>query len=166
MGSTVSAILLSDGTIIAANVGDSPIYLIHRKHIEALSVPHTLAAEYEGDDRSDEAAHHILTRAVGIHDSVSSHICEIQGFPGDILVVCSDGLSSKVSKEEISRVARSRAPDEACRHLIALANERGGEDNITVLIVRIKSAGISGKPVLKSIMSLFRCAFSGFRNRR
>jgi protein phosphatase len=171
MGSTVSTILLSGRTVIAANVGDSPIYLIHRNKIEEISEPHTLAAEQaasnpEGDGQPDEAAHHILTRAVGAQDSVSSHICEIQGFPGDILVACSDGLSNKASKEEISNAARSMPPDEACRHLIALANERGGEDNITVLIARLKSAGLANSSVLKPVIRLFRCVFSGFRNKR
>ena len=166
MGSTVSAILLSDRTVIAANVGDSPIYLIQRNHIEELSVPHTLAAELERDGQPDEAAHHILTRAVGTQDSVSSHICEIQTLPGDIIVACSDGLSNKASMAEISSAARSMPPDKACRRLVVLANERGGEDNITVLIARIKSTGFSNHPVLKPVFHFFRCVFSGFRNKR
>ena len=171
MGSTVSAILLSGHTVIAANVGDSPIYLIQRNHIEEISVPHTLAAaqaagEIEGDSRPDEAAHHILTRAIGTQHSVTPHICEIQGFPGDILVACSDGLSNKASKAEISSAARSMPPDKACRHLVALANERGGGDNITVLITRIKSGGFINSPALKPVVRFFRCVFSGFRNKR
>jgi protein phosphatase len=171
MGTTVSAVLLSNGTIIGANVGDSPIYLIHRDHIEEISVAHTLAAAWEAAgmdraDRQEEAAHHILTQAVGVGETVDPHICETQGFPGDILVIGSDGLSNKVTKQEINDAARSMAPDAACRHLVTLANERGGEDNITVLISRIKPAGFTSNPAIKPFIHFFRNACAGFRTKR
>jgi len=171
MGSTVSAVFLSDNTIIGANVGDSPIYLIHGNQINEISEVHTLAAERPAvavgeTGGTEEAAHHILTQAIGTGEAVAPHICEIQGFPGDILVVGSDGLSNKVTQEEISGAARSMPPDQACRHLVALANERGGDDNITVLITRIGSAGLAGSTVLKPFFDFFRSAFSGFRNKR
>jgi len=171
MGSTVSAVLLSGSVIIGANVGDSPIFLIHRNHIDEISVAHTLAAEQAAAAMGDtaptaQAAHHILTRAIGTQESVAPHLCEIQGFPGDILVIGSDGLSNKVSQEEICETACTKPPDQACRHLVALANERGGEDNITVLVTRIKSARFANKPVLKPFIRFFRSAFAGFRNKR
>lgn len=170
MGSTVSAVLLSDSAIIGANVGDSPIYLIHGNDIDEISVAHTLAAERAAvaDEVSElgPAAHHILTQAIGVQESVMPHICEIQGFPGDILVIGSDGLTNKVAKEEISEAARSMAPDQACRHLVDLANERGGEDNITVLIFRVRSARFANNPVIRPIIHFFRSAFAGFRNKR
>jgi protein phosphatase len=171
MGSTVSAVFLCNETIVCANVGDSPIFLIHRDHIDEISEAHTLAAEQAaaagGDiDTPDLAAHHILTRAIGAENSVEPYVCELQGFPGDILVIGSDGLSNKVTKEEIREAARTMAPLQACRHLIALANERGGEDNITVLITRIKPSKFLNNPVIKRFIHFFRSAFAGFRNKR
>jgi protein phosphatase len=171
MGSTVSAVFLSDGTIICANVGDSPIYLIQRDQIEEISESHTLAAERAASDTDvpdnlREAAHHILTQAIGVGETVNPHICEVQGLPGDILVIASDGLSNKVTKEEICEAARSMDPGEACRHLVALANERGGEDNITVLIGKSKSSGLSNKPFIGPFINFFRNAFAGFRDKR
>lgn len=170
MGSTVSAVCLCDNTIIVANVGDSPIYLIHRKHIEEISVPHTMAAEQvaadpDGMTQPEKALNHILTRAIGVRETVTADICEVQGFSRDILVIGSDGLSNKVCKEEINEAAQSMPPEKACRHLVALANERGGEDNITVLIIKLKSAAFRNNPVAKSFIHFFRKAFSGFRNK-
>jgi protein phosphatase len=171
MGSTVSAVLLSDGAIICANVGDSPVYLIQRNHIEDISESHTLAAERAASgtgipENMRNAAHHILTQAIGVGETVDPHICEVQGLPGDILVIASDGLSNKVTKEEICDAARSMAPGEACRHLVALANERGGEDNITVLIGKSQPSGFINKPIIKLFVDFFRSAFAGFRDKR
>lgn len=169
MGSTLSAILLADGTIIGANVGDSPIYLIHENTIQEISEPHTLAAELAAAPpgeaiASDPQHHHILTRAIGAKDEVSAHICEFHGFPGDILVMGSDGLTNKVTREEILESAVSRPPEKACRHLVMLANERGGEDNITILIAKIRPP-FGYKPIVKMLIHFFKKVFPGFRNR-
>lgn len=169
MGTTVSAVYISGDTIIGANVGDSPIYLIHRNQINEISESHTLAAENtmsgpNGESRPDEAAHHILTRAIGVDETVTAHICEIHRFSGDILVIGSDGLSNKVSREEINAAAQSMPPPKACRHLVALANERGGEDNITVLIAKIGYTAFVNHPVSKSVIAFFRRILSVLRN--
>jgi PPM family protein phosphatase len=171
MGSTVSAVCLCGDTIIGANVGDSPIYLIHRKHIDEISVPHTLEAEQAAADPAgmtepEPSLHHILTRAVGIHDSVNAHLCEIQGFTGDILVIGSDGLSNKVSREEISKTAQTMPPAEACEHLVAMANQRGGEDNITVIIVKIGHVAARKRSFMELLVNFFRKAFPEFRSKR
>lgn len=139
MGATVSVVLFSGESFIAANVGDSPIFLIHKGHIEQLSVSHTLMAEHaaahpEGKTTLNPKYKHVLTRAVGTHQTVRADICEIQWFPGDVLVICSDGLSGKVSSEEICQAVKQYPPAEACRQLVALANQRGGDDNITVVV--------------------------------
>ncbi len=171
MGSTGSAVFLTDSTIIGANVGDSPIYLIHRNHINEISMAHTLEAQLAAtganeNRKLDRAAHHILTQAIGTRETVDPYLCEIQCFPGDMVVIGSDGLSNKVAKEEINHAARSMPLPQACHHLVAMANERGGEDNITVLIARIGSAGFLNNPVIKPFIHFFRSAFAGFRNKR
>ncbi|MEA3427841.1 MAG: SpoIIE family protein phosphatase, partial [Thermodesulfobacteriota bacterium] len=143
MGSTVSAVYFTDKTLISANVGDSPIYLVRNGNIELLSTTHNLF--YEMADLEPGIAmqispgfKHILTRAMGIEESVKADICEIQCFKGDIIVIGSDGLSDKVSPEEILAVVNKERPDKACNTLVDLANKYGGDDNITIIILKVK----------------------------
>jgi len=143
MGSTVSAICFTDSTLIAANVGDSPIYLVRDGKIKLLSVPHTFLAEQralnpENAEKLGVEFRHVLTRAVGTDQSVNADNYEIQCFRDDILVISSDGLNDKVSPEEILELAHNNGPDTACRKLVDLANDRGGEDNITVIVIKVK----------------------------
>jgi protein phosphatase len=152
MGSTVSAVYFTADTIIAANVGDSPIYLVHDSSIEALYKPHTVRAEQAalnpGGLIQPQFAH-MLTRAMGVDKTVEPYITEIQCFEGDVLVIGSDGLSDKVSPEEVLEIVARERPEKACRLLVDAANERGGDDNITVVVVKVKAingqkAGIAG----------------------
>jgi len=143
MGSTVSAVYFTDGTFIAANVGDSPIYLIRDGNIKLLSVPHTVIAEQTALDPDNAARlgrefRHVLTRAMGTEESVKADIYEIQCFKNDILVISSDGLSDKASPEEIQQLVDGNGTDAACRLLVDLANERGGDDNITAIVLKVK----------------------------
>ena len=91
MGSTVSVLYLNEQTMIAANVGDSPIYLVHKGNIELLSVPHTVMAEHaainpESTDQLGEEYRHMLTRAMGAEEMVTADICEIPYFQDDVLI--------------------------------------------------------------------------------
>lgn len=145
MGSTVSAVYLTDDTLIAANVGDSPIYLIRHGSIETLSVPHTVVAEQmalnpgAADMLMGKGFSHMLTRAMGIESFVKADICEIQCFKGDVFVIASDGLSDKLYPEEISGIVKDKKVDKACQALVEAANERGGDDNITVIVLKVRS---------------------------
>jgi serine/threonine protein phosphatase PrpC len=144
MGSTVSAVYLTGETLTVANVGDSPVFLIHNGNIELLSVIHTVFAEHAALDpvgarTLGKRFRHMLTRAIGINEVVQPDTCEIQVFAGDSLTICSDGLTDKLSSEEIFHVVKSEKPDKACRLLVEMANERGGDDNITVIVIRVKS---------------------------
>ena len=143
MGSTVSAIYFTESTLIAANVGDSPIYLIRDGKIKLLSVPHTFLAEQktlnpENAEKLGMEFRHVLTRAVGTEKSVIADIYEIQCFRDDILVISSDGLNDKVSSEEILELVYNDGPDAVCQKLVDLANDRGGDDNITVIVLKVK----------------------------
>jgi serine/threonine protein phosphatase PrpC len=142
MGSTLAAVQFVKNTFIAANVGDSPIYLIHEKSIETLSVPHTLMAEQQDFSPEDQALfgpelQHMLTRGMGVEGTVKPDICESPCFIGDRLVVCSDGLSGKISPEEILDVVISKSTANACQTLVDMANHRGGDDNITVVVLHV-----------------------------
>ncbi len=144
MGSTVSVAYFTDESLIVANVGDTPIYLVHNGNIELLSVIHNVMAEQEAINH--DAAKwmkveykHMLTRAMGIGETVKADICEIPYFGGDILTISSDGLSDKVSPDEILEVVKNESPDKACQILVDLANERGGDDNITVIVLKVET---------------------------
>lgn len=142
MGSTLAAVQFIKNTFIAANVGDSPIYLIHENSIETLSVPHTLMAEQQDFSPEDQALfgpdlQHMLTRGMGVDDTVKPDICESPCFNGDRLVICSDGLSGKVTPEEILDVVSSESTPDACQTLVDMANQRGGDDNITVVVLHV-----------------------------
>ena len=155
MGSTVSAVYLTDRTFIVANVGDSLVYLIRDGKIKLLSVPHTLVAEQaELDPENAELLwndfKHVLTRAMGVDKFVKADIKEMPFFKNDILVISSDGLTDKATPEEILELVDDQRSNLACQKLVDLANARGGEDNITAIVLRIKSGannngGISGR---------------------
>jgi protein phosphatase len=145
MGSTVAAVYFTSETLIVSNVGDSPVYLIHKGDIEPLSVIHNVITEQSAIN-PDAAQHiaeqykHLLTRAMGIEETVQPHITEIQHFDGDIVVMSSDGLTDLVSPEEIRDVVNKERHDKACQTLVDMANARGGHDNITVIVLKIKTA--------------------------
>ena len=159
MGSTVSILFFGSRTLVAANVGDSPIYLIHNKKIELLSIPHTVLAEQMAIDPESAAElgseyHHMLTRAMGATDTVTANICENPYFKGDVLVIGSDGLTDLVTLEETLKIVTEASPEAACRRLVDLANDRRGVDNITAIVVRPnKSSGANGN--IKTIISRF-----------
>jgi protein phosphatase len=142
MGSTVAAVKFAQDTFVAANVGDSPIYLIHEASIETLSVPHTVIAQQNDFNAEDQALfgpyfQNLLTRGMGVEETVQPDICESPCFGGDRLVICSDGLSGTIAPGEILDVVSSQNAAEACELLVEMANQRGGDDNITVVVLQI-----------------------------
>jgi len=169
MGSTVSAVYFTDGTLIAANVGDSPIYLIRDGHIQLLSVPHTVMAEQSALDPANAEKlgmefRHVLTRAMGTEESVKADIYEIECFRDDILVISSDGLSDKASPEEIKALVDGNGSDAACRRLVDLANNRGGDDNITAIVLKIKK--VNNTPLkFKRMVAMAKRIFYKYTNK-
>jgi serine/threonine protein phosphatase PrpC len=144
MGSTVSAVYFTAGTLIAANVGDSPIYLVRDGQIKLLSKLHTVLAEQQALNPANAKKlgmefRHVLTRAMGTEDSVKVDIYEIQCFKDDILVISSDGLSDKALPEEILELVNQNGLSTACQRLVKLANDRGGDDNVTAIVLRVKT---------------------------
>jgi len=143
MGSTIAVVWIGKDRLIAANVGDSPIFHFHRKNTVVLSRLHTVAAEYadrhmEKGERISSRYGGMLTRAIGTSSSVIPHVQETVVSPEDRIVLCTDGLSNLVDPTEIRDVVRSMKPSAACTRLIDLANARGGIDNISVIVIRIK----------------------------
>ena len=169
MGSTVAALYFTEDTFIAANVGDSPIYLIRDGNIKLLSVPHTVIAEQTALDPANAERlgmefRHVLTRAMGTEESVKADIYEIQCFRDDILVISSDGLSDKASPEEIQQLVNGNGSDAACQRLVDLANDRGGDDNITAIVLKVKM--VNNTPMkLKRVVAMAKRIFYRFFNK-
>ena len=144
MGTTASTlILLPDGALIA-HVGDSRVYRVRNGRIDQLSFDHSLAWELVKRGHMDEeqankaVPRNVITRSLGPDPNIE---VDIEGpnpvEPGDVFLMCSDGLSGPVEDPEIGALAANYHPKDACRFLLQLANLRGGHDNITVLIARI-----------------------------
>lgn len=167
MGSTVSAVYFTAGTLIAANVGDSPIYLIRDGQIKLLSKPHTVLAEQQALNPANANKlgmefRHVLTRAMGTEDSVNADIFELQCFKDDILVISSDGLSDKALPEEILELVDRNGLKTACQRLVNLANDRGGDDNITTIVLKVKmvkNAKFSFDRLLATVKRFFSKSF-------
>ncbi len=142
MGSTVSAVFFCDDQIVVSNVGDSPIFRVRAGATETVSTIHTVMAEQEsiapeGGLKLGQQYLHMITRAMGISETVNPDTRELDCQTGDIYVICSDGLSDKAFPEEIGEIVQREGPDAACTELIRMANDRGGDDNITVVVIRV-----------------------------
>ena len=165
MGSTVSAVYFTEKTFIVAHVGDSLIYLIRDGEIELLSVPHTLVAEQtELDPENAELLwsdfKHVLTRAMGVDESVKADINEVPFFKDDILVISSDGLTDKATPDEILELVHNRRSEKACKGLVDLANARGGDDNITAIVLKVKSLGSETRGLMGWIKGILKPFFN------
>jgi protein phosphatase len=148
MGTTLCVLALVDADgderLAIANVGDSRVYLFANGELEQMTDDHSLVAALvrEGRLTPEEAEEHpqrnILTRALGIDHEVSVDAWEVPPFVGDRWVLCSDGLFNEVSVDQMAAVLRRLDdPTEAASELVRLANDGGGRDNITVLVVDV-----------------------------
>lgn len=142
MGTTLVAAVVRGRHVYVANVGDSRAYLINRTSITQITEDHSWVEEQvrAGLLTAEQARKHpqrnLVTRALGSKPAVEVDLFEGEISTGDVLLLCSDGLTGRVGDQEIATVVREHLPAEAARLLVAQANERGGNDNITVLIVR------------------------------
>lgn len=140
MGSTVVALLTFDRYYACLWAGDSRAYLLRGGKVVRITRDHTEAARLVADGiLSEEEARHwprrnVITRAVGAGASLTLDFVNGELNPGDMLVLCSDGLTGHVEDDEIGRFAAGRPPRDACRDLVDLALRRGGSDNVTVLV--------------------------------
>lgn len=143
MATTVVAALIRGNEVIVANVGDSRAYIIQADRIEQITQDHSLMAEMINDGviTAEQAETHpyrnVILRSIGAYETVQVDLFSRQLAPDDILILCSDGLTHLVSNSELVDIARKYPPNQATRQLVTLANERGGDDNITVSITHI-----------------------------
>jgi PPM family protein phosphatase len=144
MGTTLTAAYLDDGTVAIAHVGDSRAYLFRDGELTRLTQDHSLVDELvrRGKLTEEQAAEHpqrsIITRALGPEPEVEVDTWTYPVRRGDVLLLCSDGLTSMVPEERIGQIlAASESLDDAADRLIQEANDAGGRDNITVVLTRV-----------------------------
>jgi protein phosphatase len=143
MGTTVTSALVLGRHIYLGHVGDSRCYLVRRGRIFQISEDHSLVNEQlkAGAMTPDEARHsrfrNIITRSVGFEEEVLVDLVGIEAEDGDQLILCCDGLTNLVEDDEILEVVDRTPLADVPKRLIAIANDRGGDDNITVIAVRL-----------------------------
>ena len=145
MGTTITAAVVGEHDVAVAHVGDSRAYRLRDGAFERLTDDHSLVEELQrqGKLSAQEATHHpqrsIITRALGPEPSVEVDSATWPAEPGDVFLLCSDGLTSMVQDGDMAAVLRE-APsmERAARALVAAANEAGGRDNITVVLFRLE----------------------------
>lgn len=144
MGTTVVSAFIASQVLSVAHVGDSRLYLIREGMIDPLTADHSVVAEQvrhellteEEADRSPYK--HVLTRGLGVNATVEVELGEVPVMNGDILVLCSDGLTLGVKPGDILQaVRREWNPQAIADRLVASANAAGGEDNTTVVVVSL-----------------------------
>ncbi len=177
MGTTVSALLISNDCAYVAQVGDSRVYIRRENHdLYQITEDHSLVAEQVrgGIISEEEARNHslknLITRAVGIKEEVSVDLFSFRLKKGDTLLICSDGLSGMVDDPEIAQLLKLENVEHVARMLVGKAIEGGGNDNISVAIVRLIDTPPRGElqeggtPVMIPAVTLgqkFRRLFTG-----
>jgi PPM family protein phosphatase len=152
MGTTLTAVYVGDREVAIAHVGDSRAYCLRDGELLRLTDDHSLVDELlrQGRLTPEEAVEHpqrsVITRALGPEGTVEVDTRSFRARPGDVYLLCSDGLTTMLSEEEIADALRSHPRlRDAGEALIAAANEAGGRDNITVVLLRLEEVG-AGSP--------------------
>ena len=145
MGTTMIVSILIDNKLYIGHVGDSRLYLTRGSNIRQVTCDHSLveALVKEGSITKEDAKKHpsknIITRVIGTNESPNADTIVVDSEPGDVFLMCTDGLTNKLEDDEINNVmVEYENLNEACNKLIDLANDRGGEDNITVILISLK----------------------------
>jgi len=148
MGTTCIAAVLRGNMAYIANVGDSRAYLLRGSQVKQISQDHSWVAEQvragllTEDQARTHAQRNVITRCLGTQAEVDVDVFHEELNEGDSLVLCTDGLSGLVSDEELQRIVDQFVPQESVYHLVERANENGGPDNITAIVVRVHEVGV------------------------
>ncbi len=142
MGTTMVGVLIADSTAFIANVGDSRAYLYRKSCLWLVTEDHSLVNEQvrAGVLREDEAhlviGRNVITRSIGFEREVEVDAYERVLIPGDVILLCSDGLSSMIDDQEILRILEETPLDKAAARCIAAAKRAGGDDNVSVILLK------------------------------
>ena len=143
MGTTLVAAVIENGLLKVANIGDSRLYLIH-EGIEQITVDHSLVEEMVrlgGLDREEARNHekkNIITRAIGAENRIKPDFFEVRLKEGDLILMCTDGVSNMLTDEEILQILKEEVTEEErVAHLVQAANEHGGRDNMGIILLSL-----------------------------
>lgn len=144
MGTTLVAVTIENGKMFVVHVGDSRVYLFRENNLQQITTDHSYVMELVkiGSITREEAEVHpkrnIITRAIGIREDVEADTVIEDIKQGDKILLCTDGLSNMVSKAEMAKILIEQcSTEEKVKKLIALANEKGGLDNISLILIEI-----------------------------
>ncbi len=144
MGTTMVGAVITPGLAVIANVGDSRAYIIDSEGIERITRDHSVIEDLldRGELSREQAKSHpdknLITRALGTESEVTPDIFSVDLREGDYLLLCSDGLTNTLEDMEILyQVLHGGEPASCCQRLVAMANERGGPDNITIILLSV-----------------------------
>jgi protein phosphatase len=142
MGTTLVAVLISGRNYLVANIGDSRVYRLRHQQLQQLTEDHSLVNELvkQGELTEEAARHHpqknIITRTLGVSQDVDADVTIYEFEPDDYLLLCTDGLTNMVDDQQLkTTLLADTTLDEKCQSLIEQANQAGGLDNITALIL-------------------------------
>ncbi len=144
MGTTLTGVIFIEDRVVVAQVGDSRAYLIRDGAVRQVTLDHSWVEEQVRAGLMTRHAaemspfRNVITRSIGAMPNVEPEFFEEQARPGDVWVLCSDGLTGYVSDDEICQIAGRHAPSEAARQFLELANARGGRDNITAFVLAVR----------------------------
>jgi len=144
MGTTLVALAAEETRIHVLNIGDSRCYRLRAGNLEQISQDHSLVEEQVRLGRMSEAQavrspmRNVITRALGTQSQVTPDVFDLDAEPGDLFLLCTDGLTREVPDSGIEEVLSAEGDlDTVCRGLVDAANQAGGSDNITCLLVRV-----------------------------
>lgn len=161
MGTTCTVVGLKGDRVSIAHVGDSRAYLIRHGQIRQLTSDHSLVAQLvarkqiTAEQAKVDPRRNVVTRSVGVGSAVDVDAETLPDplLPGDTILICSDGLHGQVTDADLARIGSGESLDRACRELIALANQNGGPDNITVAMARLEGPEPDAAPARRSALT-------------
>jgi protein phosphatase len=143
MGTTMVVLVAGERRVSVFNIGDSRCYRLRNRRLEQVTLDHSLVEEQVRLGRMTEAEalrsplRNVITRALGTQKEITPDVFELDADPGDLFLLCSDGLTRELSDSLIESLLGTDLPlDELCERLVGAANKAGGHDNITALVVR------------------------------
>ncbi|MEX2524221.1 MAG: Stp1/IreP family PP2C-type Ser/Thr phosphatase [Gammaproteobacteria bacterium] len=163
MGTTIIAVLFHDNAVTIGHVGDSRVYRMRNNLFRQITRDHSLIQElidrgvYTPEEAAENTPRNLVTRALGIDRKVQVEVTEEAVLPGDIYLLCSDGLNDMVNDEEIHLTLSKYSANlaQAAEELVRLANMKGGKDNISIILIRVQANFSASRGGLKNLISRF-----------
>jgi len=152
MGCTLVFSIIFDGNLYLAYCGDSRAYMMRGKKLEQISVDHSYVNALLAnnaiteEEAADHPMRHVITKSIGTNEKVKADFNKFPFEKNSYLMMCSDGLTDMVSDEEIESIMNKYNPPQICQKLVDAANEKGGKDNISVILARV-TASKAKRPV-------------------